>query len=101
MQLSLVLMTLRRAQADTEMTLQPGQARAEMRRHRRMLAYLSRTQTTRLALAALQVAQLLVPAALKESNLLRRRGGEVVLPQKFAGTMIQMLSWPHLMRIAC
>ena len=56
MQLSLVLMTLRRAQADTEMTLQPGQARAGMRRHRRMLAYLSRTQTTRLALAALQVA---------------------------------------------
>ena len=68
MQLSLVLMTLRRALADTEMTLQPGQARAGMRRHRRMLAYLSRTQTTRLALAALQVAQLLVPAALKESS---------------------------------
>ena len=62
MQLSLVLMTLRRAQADTEMTLQPGQARAGMRRHRRMLAYLSRTQTTRLALAALQVAKLLAPA---------------------------------------
>ena len=62
MQLSLVLMTLRRAQADTEMTLQPGQARAGMRRQRRMLAYLSRTQTTRLALAALQVAKLLAPA---------------------------------------
>ena len=57
-----VLITLRRALADTEMTLQPGQARAGMRRHRRMLAYLSRTQTTRLALAALQVAKLLAPA---------------------------------------